>query len=175
MNLQVRVSHAIVVAIAALALIAGVGAAGAVAGAKWIDGKRIEPNSIPANRLQKGTLTGKQLKKGAIKGNAIAKRSIRATQIAPSTITTNELDDGTVDELKPTVEYVDNVITGSIDNSAYYPAPCPVGTQAVAGYVKPGGSGLVSFVNSYIDPEQNALMVQFSISGTANVQTICLR
>jgi len=175
MNLQVRASHLIVIAIAALALIAGVGAAGAVAGAKWIDGKRIEKNSIPANRLKHGQLTGKQLKKGAIKADAIAPRTITRSQIANDTLTTNELANGTVEELKPTVEYVDNVITGSTTNSAFYPAPCPAGTQAVAGYVKPGGSGLVSFANSYIDPAQNALMVQFSISGTANVQTICLR
>jgi len=176
MNLQVRASHLIVITIAALALIAGVGAAGAVAGAKWIDGQRIEKNSIPANRLKHGTLTGKQLKKGAIKADAIASRTITRSQIANDTITTNELTDGTVEELKPTVEYVDNVVSAeNVPVGDYVAVKCPAGTQVTGGYVKPGGTGLVSFMNSYIDPAQNALMVEVSVRGTVIVQTICLR
>lgn len=165
MNIQVRASHIIVTTIAALALIAGVGAAGAVAGAKWIDGDDIRKNSIPANRLEKGSVTGKQVKKGTIKGDRIAQRTIAA----------NQLTEGAVEELQPTVEYVDHVFAPT-ENNQWVAATCPVGTQAVGGYIKPGWSANPNFSEAYIDPAQNAYMVRFdSPGGQTTIQTICLR
>lgn len=66
MSIHVRTSHVVVIVIAALALLVGTTTVGAVAGAKWIDGKRIEKNSIPANRLKTGSVGGRQLKNKAI-------------------------------------------------------------------------------------------------------------
>lgn len=145
MRITVRASHVIVIAIAALALVFGTGVAGAVAGQKWINGHHIKPNSIPANRIQKRTVTTKALTRA------------------------------TLDTLEQTSIYVDKVVTSDdTEPSGYVAVTCPESTQVVAGYVKPGGTGLVTFGNSYIDPDRNALMVQFSVPGSVTVQTICL-
>ena len=167
MKNSVRLSHVIVVAIAALALLFGSATVGAVAGAKWIDGKRIEKNSIPANRLQNATITGKQLKKGTIKGDRIAKR----------TIGTQALTSDAVEELQPTVEYVDNVFTANFGEVQQVAAPCPTGTQAVGGYVKSGGYAPADGA-SFVDQAQNAFVIRIATAATTSqvtVQTICLR
>lgn len=171
-------------ALVALALIAAVSATSAYAGAKWINGKDIKKHSIPANRLKgvdakqiDGKIKGKQLGKGSVTGNRIAKRTIEAAQIADETITTNELSDGTVEELQPTVEYVDNVFTVNFAEDKQVAAPCPTGTQAVGGYVKSGGYAPASST-SFVDQAQNAFVIRIATAETTSqvtVQTICLR
>lgn len=174
MNLHVRTSHVIVITIAALALLFGTAAGGAVAGAKWIDGKRIEKNSIPANRLQKATITGKQLKKGTIGGDRIRNRSLG----------TQALTDDAVEELQPTVEYVERRITTTqhIANPGYklVPAACPEGTQAVAGYVHGDRTAFYDPGHDYVDTATGQFMVQISspdngVETYATVQVMCLR
>src|SRR5690349_554740 len=105
MSLKPRASTLIVIAVMAL-LMAVSGATGAVAGAKWINGKDIKPNSIPANRIQKGSVGGTQIKKGAIRSDRIAADAITQQQLADNSVTPDALTDETVEELAPTVEYV---------------------------------------------------------------------
>lgn len=178
MKISVRPSHIIVIAAVALALTFGSAAAGAVAGAKWINGHDIKPHSIPANRLQ-GGVKAKQIT-GKIKGDRIAAKGITNRQLANDSVTTDTLTDDAVEELQPTVEYVDNVF--DLTYSDFYKqiaAPCPAGTQAVGGYVKPGSPGdRADTTNAYVDPTQNAYIVRIATAETSTkvtVQTICLR
>lgn len=166
-------------ALVALALIAAVSATSAYAGAKWINGKDIKKHSIPANRL-KG-VDANQID-GKIKGKKIANRSISRLQIQSDTITTEELSDGTIDQLQPSVEYVERRITTTghptVPGFALTPATCPAGEQAVAGYVR-GGTAQWDPGYDHVDAATGAFMFRiYSHDGTekySDVQVMCLK
>lgn len=180
-GMKFRASHIIVIGVVAFALALG-GGVGAVAGSKWIDGKDIRKNSIPANRLEKGSVGGKQIKKGAIRSSRIAADAITQQQLADDSVTTDELSDETVEELQPTVEYVTQrlVTTGhpTTPGFAFTPATCPTGTQAVAGYVRDRTAQWDPGFD-YVDTSTGQFMVRiYSHDGTekyADVQIMCLR
>lgn len=169
-RMKFRTSHVAVVAVVAFALALG-GGVGAVAGSKWIDGKDIKPHSIPANRVK--AISGKQIAKGSLKGDRIAKR----------TITKSALTAATIDDLEPTLEYVDRVITTtqfvSDPDYALVPATCPEGSQPVGGYVHGDRTAIYDVGWDYVDTATGAFMVRIYAPNPpeeayAHVQLMCI-